>query len=287
MKFVKIEEFKEKSRICEKILRSLPKWFGIEAAILDYIKAVAEMETWAAVESDVIGFISLKKHNTQTAEVHVMGLLPEFHGQKIGSGLIKVAEESLASEGFKFLTVKTLSEFCSDANYDKTRKFYLGSGFVPIEEFKTLWGEHNPCLMMIKNLQLMAEKIFVNHLMIGSAKPEVTVKFYEELLGFKRTDDDPGAIGGAVLTNNGVELLIIPFQNERLPNPAHFAFEVDSKTKFDSILEKAIGMNIIPRTWPQKDSKPGTSIFKRGSYTYELFYVFDPSGVNLEVMVKV
>jgi hypothetical protein len=26
-------------------------------------------------------------------------------------------------------------------------------GFSPVEVFKTLWGEHNPCLLMIKNVE--------------------------------------------------------------------------------------------------------------------------------------
>jgi heme-degrading monooxygenase HmoA/GNAT superfamily N-acetyltransferase len=152
MKIVQLHDSKEKSRICEKVLRSLPDWFGIESAILDYIKDVQTMETWVAIESDAVGFISLNKHNQQTAEIHVIGLLPEFHGKKVGSELIRAAEESLLSQGFKFLTVKTLSESCPDVNYDKTRKFYLKSGFIPFEEFKTLWGAHNPCLMMAKAL---------------------------------------------------------------------------------------------------------------------------------------
>ena len=153
MRIVKIEDPAEKSRVCEKILRSLPQWFGIESAIVDYIKDVQAMETWVAIDSNAIGFISLKKHNQQTAEIHVVGLLPEFHGKKVGSKLVQMAEESLRSQGFKFLTVKTLSESRPDINYDKTRKFYLSSGFIPLEEFKTLWGEHNPCLMMLKPLR--------------------------------------------------------------------------------------------------------------------------------------
>ncbi len=154
MKILKIEDPQEKSRICERILRSLPQWFGIESAILDYIKDVQAMETWVATKSDAIGFISLNKHNNQTAEIHVMGVLPEFHGKKVGSELVRVAEESLLAQRFKFLTVKTLSESRPDVNYDKTRKFYLKSGFIPLEEFKTLWGEHNPCLMMVKAIAL-------------------------------------------------------------------------------------------------------------------------------------
>lgn len=152
MNIVKIENKTEKSRICETVLRSLPQWFGIESAILDYIKDVQRMETWAAIESDAVGFLSLNKHNQRTAEIHVMGILPEYQGKKIGTDLVRMAVESLVSQGFQFLTVKTLSESRPDENYDQTRHFYLRSGFTPIEEFKTLWGEHNPCLMMLKSI---------------------------------------------------------------------------------------------------------------------------------------
>lgn len=156
MKIHKIEDPIKKSEICEKILRSLPQWFGIESAILDYIKDVQNMDTWVVTnvnsDTDTLGFISINKHNKYTAEVHVMGVLPNYHGKKIGAELICVAEESLVAQGFKFLTVKTLSEKRPDVNYDKTRQFYLKYGFIPIEEFKTLWGEHNPCLMLIKSL---------------------------------------------------------------------------------------------------------------------------------------
>lgn len=58
MKIIKIEDPLEKSRICERVLRSLPEWFGIESAIIDYISDVQQMDTWAAIDSDAIGFIS-------------------------------------------------------------------------------------------------------------------------------------------------------------------------------------------------------------------------------------
>ncbi|MFA6119201.1 MAG: hypothetical protein WCT85_06020 [Parachlamydiales bacterium] len=51
------------------------------------------------------------------------------------------------------MTVKTLSPSADDENYAKTRAFYLSMGFYPLEEFKTLWDENNPCLFMIKVLK--------------------------------------------------------------------------------------------------------------------------------------
>lgn len=153
-KIIQIENPEEKSQICEKILRSLPSWFGIESAIVDYIKDVQRMDTWLAMDQQkAIGFVSLNKHNPKAAEVHVMGILEEYHRQQLGHQLLWQAETSLFKQGFKYLTVKTLSPSREDENYARTRQFYLGYGFTPIEEFKTLWGEHNPCLMLVKNVE--------------------------------------------------------------------------------------------------------------------------------------
>lgn len=141
----------EKSKVSNDILRSLPQWFGIESAILDYVNDVKSMDTWIAeINGDAIGFISINKHNPHTAEIHVMGIKEPYHQKQIGSQLVKLAEDCLSKEGFSFLSVKTLSESREDENYAKTRKFYLKNGFLPVEEFKTLWGEDNPCLFLVK-----------------------------------------------------------------------------------------------------------------------------------------
>jgi hypothetical protein len=50
------------------------------------------------------------------------------------------------------LQVKTLSVRSADANCARTRAFYVGMRFVPLEEFPTLWNEQNPCLMLVKRL---------------------------------------------------------------------------------------------------------------------------------------
>jgi GNAT superfamily N-acetyltransferase len=152
---LKISELKEnKGTICEKILRSLPDWFGIETAILDYISDAEQMLTLVAENEaqEKVGFLTLNFHNQFSCEVHVMGVLPDFHGRGIGSALINEAEALLVRKGTRFLTVKTLSPSRESSDYQKTRMFYESKGFLPLEEFKTLWGEDNPCLMMIRVL---------------------------------------------------------------------------------------------------------------------------------------
>jgi catechol 2,3-dioxygenase-like lactoylglutathione lyase family enzyme/ribosomal protein S18 acetylase RimI-like enzyme len=147
------EIFQNKSEICERIIRALPQWFGIESAILDYAKDVESMPMLiATIDSEVVGFLSLNKHTKKTAEIHVMGVLEKYHRQKVGKRLVEAAEKYLVQKEFEFLSVKTLSESRPNQEYDRTRNFYLAMGFVPLEEFKSLWGDHNPCLFLIKPL---------------------------------------------------------------------------------------------------------------------------------------
>jgi ribosomal protein S18 acetylase RimI-like enzyme len=106
----------------------------------------------AKVNGQVMGFITIKEHNEYSAEIHIIGVHPGAHRKGIGQALICAAEKDLQERGFEYLQVKTLSSAHPDENYAKTRAFYLSVGFRPLEEFKSLWGEANPCLQMIKSL---------------------------------------------------------------------------------------------------------------------------------------
>jgi len=142
-----------KSEICEAILRALPEWFGIENSTKAYIAGVKETIFFAALDAETpIGFLSLKKHYSSSYEIYVMGIKKEFHGQGIGTKLLEEGEKYLKKIGGKYLQVKTLSENRPNPHYDKTRAFYIKSGFTPLEEFKSLWDKWNPCLLLIKSL---------------------------------------------------------------------------------------------------------------------------------------
>jgi GNAT superfamily N-acetyltransferase len=148
-----IESAEERSAICERILRALPTWFGIESSLKNYVRDVATMTIFAAVEDEeVIGFLSLNPHNAFTAEIHVMGVMQGKHRQGVGKALVRAAEVHLRSRGFEYFSVKTLSPARPNREYEITRNFYFATGFLPVEEFKTLWGEANPCWLMIKSL---------------------------------------------------------------------------------------------------------------------------------------
>ena len=153
MKIDKITERAEKSRICKEIIESLPNWFGLESVNKEYIKRSTETDFYTAYMFDKeVGFFSIISHFPQTSEIYVCGILQDFHRLGIGKKLLSVIEADLEKKGVKFLTVKTLSASHPDKGYAKTREFYEAVGFVPLEEFKELWGKENPCLFMVKVL---------------------------------------------------------------------------------------------------------------------------------------
>ena len=153
MRIKKIKKKVERSRICKEIIESLPNWFGLESANQEYIERSADTDFYAAYMFDkVIGFFSIISHFPQTSEIYVCGVLPDFHRLGIGRKLLRSVEDDLRKKKKKFLTVKTLSSSHPDKGYAQTREFYKSCGFVPIEEFKELWGKENPCLFMAKTL---------------------------------------------------------------------------------------------------------------------------------------
>jgi ribosomal protein S18 acetylase RimI-like enzyme len=143
----------EKSNVCIPILRSLPAWFGIEEAIVNYSIQIDNLPTWLACEEEhVIGFVSLKQHTPYAAEVYVMGILSEAHRKGIGRALIGQSQIWLKRQRVEYLQVKTLGPSDNDEGYTRTRAFYESMGFRPLEEIKAIWGEQNPCLIMVKRL---------------------------------------------------------------------------------------------------------------------------------------
>ncbi len=145
---VELVEPAERSALCERVLRDLPDWFGIEKATAAYIRDVAELPTFAIGED---AFLSLKLHTPQAAEVYVMGVLRERHREGLGTALLAAAEDYLRERRVEYLQVKTLGPSDPDEGYAVTRAFYEARGFVPLEELHDLW-EQNPCLLMVKSL---------------------------------------------------------------------------------------------------------------------------------------
>jgi len=154
LEIFKIEKDEKKQEICKKILLELPEWFGIEDAAQEYIENVSGTMFYAAKMFDeIVGFFSIFSHFPQTSEIYVCGILKSFHRLGIGKHILKEIERELVKDNINYLTVKTLSASHPDKGYAQTREFYKANGFIPLEEFKTLWGKENPCLFLVKNLE--------------------------------------------------------------------------------------------------------------------------------------
>ncbi len=80
-----------------------------------------------------------------------MAVEPSLHRCGVGRALVEAFERDLVADGVRFLQVKTLGPSDADAGYERTRRFYLGIGFEPLEEITGLWPG-NPCLIMVKVL---------------------------------------------------------------------------------------------------------------------------------------
>src|SRR3989338_7429209 len=112
-----------KSDEAYKIAEKLPDYFNKEG--LEKIKIATQEEILfgAFIENRMVGFVTYKELNPNAIETTWLGVLPEFHNQKVGSQLM---EESLKemSKKYKVCEVKTLSEVSSDPGYEQTRNFY-------------------------------------------------------------------------------------------------------------------------------------------------------------------
>jgi GNAT superfamily N-acetyltransferase len=141
----------------ERLLRLLPGWFGIESSVLEYVAAsrtrpayLAWPDGGQAVQPS--GVLLAVRHFPASAEIYLMGVDPEWHRRGAGRALVAALEADLARQGVEFLQVKTQGPGRPDAGYEKTRQFYSGVGFQPLEEIHGLWPGI-PCLIMIKSLQ--------------------------------------------------------------------------------------------------------------------------------------
>lgn len=55
----------------EAVLRSLPGWFGIEKALLEYVEDTTRWPTFAIeIEGKIIGFLTLREHFPASWEIH-------------------------------------------------------------------------------------------------------------------------------------------------------------------------------------------------------------------------
>jgi GNAT superfamily N-acetyltransferase len=146
--------------ICAAVLAALPTWVGIPDSVADYVEAADTHPTVVAtMDGGDCGVLTLRTHTPYAAEIVVMGVLPELHRAGVGRAMLEAAESWLAGRDITYLQVKTLSPRSADEGYAATRAFYLGCGFLPLEEMPDLWGPDQPALQMIKTVTPLAPPV--------------------------------------------------------------------------------------------------------------------------------
>ena len=143
----------EKQEISRMILEKLTDWFAITESRENYIKESSCLPFFAAYDDDKpVGFLCLKETGKDTVEIHVMGILKDYHRKGIGRQLFINAKETAIENGYSFLQVKTVRMGMYE-DYDDTNRFYLSLGFKEFEVFPTLWDENNPCQVYVMSLK--------------------------------------------------------------------------------------------------------------------------------------
>ena len=100
IRIVRIDDRQEKQQIARAVLEALPEWFEVEASREKYIADCAGWIFLAAKENDeAAGFLCLKETGKETAELHVMGVLQEYHRKGIGRALFEKAKEAAVRMG--------------------------------------------------------------------------------------------------------------------------------------------------------------------------------------------
>jgi GNAT superfamily N-acetyltransferase len=139
---------------CERVLRTLPLWFGIESSLLEYVRDTEQFPTFVARDAaDVVaGFITLREHFAESWEVHCIAVAAPARNRGVGRALHAHVERWLGARGVRLLQVKTLADSHPSAEYAEARRFYASVGYVPLEVFPTLWGPRLPVLQLVKVL---------------------------------------------------------------------------------------------------------------------------------------
>lgn len=184
---IQVFDSQQKKQVAGDILHQLPDWFGLPESTKRYIEESAGMPFWAwcgdkggsaETSGDIkgtdikgleefgrdgmaaggaarkgcggaVGFLALKETSPHTAEIYVMGVLPQCHHSGIGRALYEKFERYAREKGYSFLQVKTVQEGRYE-EYDRTNAFYRAMGFLELECFPTLWDEWNPCQVYVK-----------------------------------------------------------------------------------------------------------------------------------------
>ncbi|OGK40452.1 hypothetical protein A3F34_03120 [Candidatus Roizmanbacteria bacterium RIFCSPHIGHO2_12_FULL_44_10] len=138
----------------DQIAEKLPDYFNEEGLRKIKIATQEDILFGAFIGDQMVGFAIYKELNPEAIETTWLGVLPDFHNQKVGSLLMEKSLKEMAKR-YKVCEVKTLSEINPDPGYARTRNFYKKLGFIPLETIHPYpdWGDGSPCQIFVKWLR--------------------------------------------------------------------------------------------------------------------------------------
>lgn len=124
---------------CDAVILTLPYHFGDEDGRAECARAVRTQDGLVALEEgEVVGFLTLARHDPRSAEITWMAVRADRRGHGIGGRLIERAVDDLSRDGVELLSVLTVADSEPDErdsdNYADTRAFYRTQGFVALRE---------------------------------------------------------------------------------------------------------------------------------------------------------
>jgi ribosomal protein S18 acetylase RimI-like enzyme len=94
----------------ERILRSFPDWFGIEASLVEYARDTERFPTFAArTNQEIVAFLTVREHFAASWEVHCVAVHAQSRHRGIGQALHRHVEGWLSQRGVRLLQVKTVA----------------------------------------------------------------------------------------------------------------------------------------------------------------------------------
>ena len=142
---------------CDAVIGSLPYFFDDPNGRAECAAAVRSQRGLVAVDGDgsVLGFLTIKQHFNESAEITWMAVAASHRRQGIGRTLINAIAAELSKAGLAEVFVLTrgqsVAEPDSEDNYEGTRRFYQAAGFISLREL-SLRAWSNDFLILARHL---------------------------------------------------------------------------------------------------------------------------------------
>lgn len=133
-----------------RLAAALPDYFN--AAGLDHMRSdLGGGELFGAYHAEeLVGFALYKEINPEAIELAWLAVRREQWSQGIGTRLVTESLALFASR-YRACQVKTLASSVPYPPYERTRRFYVKLGFIPLEVVDPYpgWPPGNPCQIMV------------------------------------------------------------------------------------------------------------------------------------------